>query len=458
MCTTWRALTILFLSFGFAPAALSATYTYRLTEIPIQTDSYKYAAAINNAGQVSGSFSLCNSDCSADAFIWSGSMAGKKSVDLYGLLTTDYEDFVIALDINSSGKATGLYRKNTAQGQINQAYYWDGATKKLLGTLGGEESYGSGINAKGWITGWSHPAGTDHQHAFLWDGVTMRDLGTLGGETSMGRGINLAGKVVGGTNGRAFLWNGIAMRDLGTLGGSLANATAINDKVQVVGTSQISGNGFTHAFLWHKGLMQDLTPLLNGSSEATAINNYGQVVGSFGSYEPFLWENGTTLDVNELIPASDPLKPYKILRVSDINDAGQMSGDGWLTSNGPYKLLLISPAYTLSSFLKPTLSNWRRGSTVTISIAALDAKGVRIPDGRAGALVAQPGCKVKVFATGAQKLASTCMKYDAAANVFWLDWKLAGTGTGTATITARVNYGSPGPLKVQKTKNITVTT
>jgi hypothetical protein len=95
---------------------------------------------------------------------------------------------------------------------------------------------------------------------------------------------------------------------------------------------------------------------------------------------------------------------------------------------------------------------------VRIAIAALDLNGARITDERARFLIAQPGCRVKVSATGAQSLASTCMKYNATTNEFWFDWKLLDTGTGTAAINVRVNYGAPGPLKVQKTKNITVTT
>jgi hypothetical protein len=49
------------------------------------------------------------------------------------------------------------------------------------------------------------------------------------------------------------------------------------------------------------------------------------------------------------------------------------------------------------------------------------------------------------------------MNYNATTNEFWFEWKLLGTGTGTVTIDARVNYGAPGPLKVRKVKNITVT-
>jgi hypothetical protein len=90
-----------------------------------------------------------------------------------------------------------------------------------------------------------------------------------------------------------------------------------------------------------------------------------------------------------------------------------------------------------------------------IAIAVLDSVGARIPDGRAVLLTAAP-CRVKVSAAGAQSLASTCMKYERTTNEFYFDWKLDSLGTGTATIDVRVNYGAPGPLKVRKTRSISI--
>ena len=68
---------------------------------------------------------------------------------------------------------------------------------KDLGTLGGDQSIGFGINEAGAIVGESRTVAGDI-HAFLWterDG--MMDLGTLGGDLSVGSGINNAGVIVG---------------------------------------------------------------------------------------------------------------------------------------------------------------------------------------------------------------------------------------------------------------------
>jgi probable HAF family extracellular repeat protein len=52
-----------------------------------------------------------------------------------------------------------------------------------LGTLGGLESWGTGINANGQVVGYSYVSGT-HSHAFLYSKGMMTDLGTLGGFSS----------------------------------------------------------------------------------------------------------------------------------------------------------------------------------------------------------------------------------------------------------------------------------
>ena len=82
----------------------------------------------------------------------------------------------------------------------------------------------------------------------------MTSLGTLGGQVSNPSGINAAGEVVGdsgtakGTT-RAFLWRDGVMTDLGTLNGANSNATAINDAGDVVGAAN-TGDGRAHAVLW----------------------------------------------------------------------------------------------------------------------------------------------------------------------------------------------------------------
>src|ERR1039458_9086707 len=64
-----------------------------------------------------------------------------------------------------------------------------------LGTLGGTQSWASGINASGQVVGSAQIAGDATWHAFLYSGGIMTDLGTLGGYTAA-IGINASGQVV----------------------------------------------------------------------------------------------------------------------------------------------------------------------------------------------------------------------------------------------------------------------
>ena len=81
---------------------------------------------------------------------------------------------------------------------------------------------------------------------------TITDLGTLGGDSSEGTGINAGGQVTGVGDSGAFLWDGTDMLDLNDLiapgsGWILGQGNAINDAGQIAGSGFIGGQ--QHAFL-----------------------------------------------------------------------------------------------------------------------------------------------------------------------------------------------------------------
>jgi probable HAF family extracellular repeat protein len=186
------------------------------------------------------------------------------------------------------------------------ASFFDGATVRDLGTLGGPEAYVRALNDAGQVTGYSFTA-DGLQRAFRWAAPSgMVNLGTLPGtEASIGMGINNLGQVVGDAEAaleppRAFLWSDAAgMINLGTLGGA-AVASVINDSTIVAGYSD-TPDGSTHAFRWSAaGGMGDLGTLGNIDSYANLINNAGQIGGYSAisdangfNYHGFVWDQSS---------------------------------------------------------------------------------------------------------------------------------------------------------------------
>jgi probable HAF family extracellular repeat protein len=173
-----------------------------------------------------------------------------------------------------------------------------------LGTLGGDYSDASAVNAHGDVTGQSSDA-KGVLHPFKWHNGKMINLGALDPSAPYGYGaaINDRGWVVGsadvagGTAMHAFLWRDGKMTDLGTLGGRFSGAAAVNDRGQIVGRSE-TASGQWHAFLWQNGQMTDL-----GLDLATGINNRGQVVGATPQgtkYQAYRWRNGTLTNLGDL--------------------------------------------------------------------------------------------------------------------------------------------------------------
>jgi hypothetical protein len=161
-------------------------------------------------------------------------------------------------------------------------------------------------------------------------------------------------------------------------------------------------------------------------------------------------------ELNTLVDSQDPLKSGTTLRNGiAINSLGQIVASG-LNANGNVRNYLLSPRYKLTKILGPATNSVVVGSTVRIAVGLLGAENVRIPDSRAKLLASAP-CRVQIRVSGAQTLAKTCMKYDAATNEFFFNWQVGSAGTGSATVEVRVNYGAPGPLKAIRTKAITIT-
>ena len=233
-----------------------------------------------------------------------------------------------------------------------------------LGTLAGSDgfSYAQQINNSHEIVGGSTTAnGT--LRGFLWDRGVMTDLGTLGGPNSFGNGINDGGQIVGGANVSDVV-NPIlgfpafygTMWDRGEIvtftPGVPAAAFNINNQAQVVGRLLVpdaNEGGVAHAFVWHEGILTDLgVPEGDDNSEANSLNNHGQIVGDSGvgfieSHSldrALLWRNGVHADLNTLV--SDD-SGYQLIVAFDVNARGEIVVCAVQKSTGNIHAALLTP-------------------------------------------------------------------------------------------------------------------
>jgi len=225
-------------------------------------------------------------------------------------------------------------------------FLWQNGTMIALPTVGGNNGQASAINNSGQVAGYAEngiadstcPQGVENfmvDLPVMWDKGIAMALPTINGDPDgVAFGINNRGQAVGYSGtctaaNYAVVWeNGTAtkLRDLGDPGGI---AYAINSHNQVVGQA-VNSDGTALAAIWQNHTVAALGGLLPGdvASFATSINNRGQVVGSsFNSENSWsrglIWQNGVTIDLNTLFPASSRLF---VISASNINDSGQIAG------------------------------------------------------------------------------------------------------------------------------------
>jgi probable HAF family extracellular repeat protein len=301
---------------------------YEVTELNpvlfLNGGSYEPAAlpqGINNAGQVVGTTPI------GYPVIWNG------------VVPTSLGGQGYAYAINNAGQVVGV--------QGYTATRWSGSitTPPLSPLPEAVYSIARGINDNGQVAGTSQgytANGTLYGNAVIWNGGTPTALSTPSGSgSSAAYAINNSGQVVGVINGfGATIWNSGVPTALP--GGSVA--IAINNAGQVLGY----GNNGPSVMLWSGGTATNL-----GMFSATGINNAGQVVGysvtDNGSVlNAVLWENGTLLDLNNLLDSSGA--GWTLWEATAINDLGQIVGagfvDGGSPTNGELSAFLLTPCDT----------------------------------------------------------------------------------------------------------------
>ena len=218
-----------------------------------------------------------------------------------------------------------------------------------LGTLGGPDSVGVFVNDWGDVAGFSYTNYTPNAatglptiHPFLWQSGKIKDLGTLGGFGAFGsvsvNGLNNRGEVIGFSPltgdqiSDPFLWDGKKLIDMSVegIGGTFLSPNVLNDGGLIAGAGAFP-NRPRDAALWKNGEVTDLGALgADCFSEAWAISSLGQVGGvsvscDGNTWRAFLWENGSIVDLNQLIPPGSSLQ---LVYAIGINDRGEITGNG----------------------------------------------------------------------------------------------------------------------------------
>jgi probable HAF family extracellular repeat protein len=244
-----------------------------------------------------------------------------------------------------------------------RAVVWRHGVISDLGTLGGPDATESAQNNRGEIAGTSdtsdQPSATTSappQAPFLWKNGQMINLGTLGGHSGQANWLNNRGEVVGQSDLRgdgtyhAFLWNGRRMIDL-TPHANRASASWINDQGDVTGYTCATADSVCTGFLWRHGKLTVLPATganITGGFQ-NCINNRDQVVGGElkTTETPViaaLWADGHAYNLNKLIAPS----ALRMTSANYINNQGYIVGYGTLPNRDQRMFLLTrNPAVPL---------------------------------------------------------------------------------------------------------------
>lgn len=335
------------------------------------------ATGLNDKGQVIGTLILLGRQIldrgyATHLFLWKeGQMR-----DL-GTLKSPYgEDYQIqGSGINNRGQIVGtLFTdfEGAYSGERRVAFIWSGGGLRFLtgkpvlpfqgtGTSLSEltDSEAAAINDRGEVVGtagWTsdNPGPHGPRHAFLYRNKHVRDLGP-----GTATGINNKGEVCGyvplDEEGRpnlsgdgfeqsriALLWTkgrwvamgrGIpyAISDSGVIVGSIFDPASLTHYDDL----EEKTNFFTkeRAALWKQRKFYALDTGGNLPGKAQAVNRQGQIVGGH-----WLWQNGRTYDLNELIPNR---AGWTLQQATGINNRGQIVGGGMF--QGKKRAFLLTP-------------------------------------------------------------------------------------------------------------------
>lgn len=268
---------------------------------------------INSAGQLAGAYYDTSTALSAAALF-------NPQTQAITLIPGVGGEGSFGTGINDAGNVIGY----SFVGDRTTAFFYDGTEVKELGTLGGKSSAAMAMSSTNYVTGESDVDG--ERHAFLWDGSSMVDIHSSTGDLSIGRSVSSNGYVAGlmsvnGTN-QAFFWDGTSMQSLTE---ATSSGEAVNSRGQVAGVFYSETATSSHAFFWDDGVFVDLGTLGGSFSNAQSINEQGWIAGystnGLGRTGAFVYRDGQMSALPGIGGVSASLSEAWY-----INDAGDVFG------------------------------------------------------------------------------------------------------------------------------------
>ncbi len=303
-------------------SSLAFSQHYSIQDLGALNNSRCSGAAAMSAQRVVGTSGIpC--DFVIRAFLWTPESGMQ---DLGAFPGGDYSR---GFGVNSHGTVVGEASGNANGQSYVHAFSWTrGAGMHDLGILpGGTYSRAIGINGSGLIVGYGDLA-SDRQHAMLWSPSGVSDLGAVSGQAaSVAAAINREGDVVGYAGSSAALWHADGTYvDLGTLPGDFAAEAMAVSGGRIVGWSNMTG--LPRAFVWTKAKGMQNIGLLPGGTYSVATGVNGRRVIGYGDNSGFLWTpEGGMKDLKTLVVNG---QGWEVAFPSDINSAGQITGQGYL--------------------------------------------------------------------------------------------------------------------------------
>ncbi len=147
--------------------------------------------------------------------------------------------------INNKGQIAGSF--NSAQNHGNAFVYSNGVVQDIGGIPGAVGNQVTGINDSGDVIGYGLIP-NNGVHGFLYRNGVLQDISVLTPDSRelFPDGINNAGDIVGQADRGAFLYHNGAVQDLNSLidpslGWKLNGAVAISDRGQIIGSGNLGG-------------------------------------------------------------------------------------------------------------------------------------------------------------------------------------------------------------------------